>query len=122
MLRWKDSLHGFAGLIAIAAVALVGSQAMADQASEADSGGPLRGSLEDLEPGSLEDDLGIFVPVPASHPGRRYPATDAFPSGPDVGERLPEFTLPDQNGAPIDFHEHRGASKAVVVFYRSAVW
>ena len=31
---------------------------------------------EKLEKGSLTDDLGIFVPVPASHPGRRYPASD----------------------------------------------
>lgn len=77
---------------------------------------------EKLPANSLKDDYGITVPVPASHPGRRYPATAEFPTGPEVGERLPEFTLPNQNGELIDFHADRGDGKAIVVFYRSAVW
>jgi len=82
----------------------------------------VKGAHENLEPGSQTDDLGIFVPIPASHPGRRYPASDDFPTGPAIGERLPDFSLPNQNGEMIDFHQHRGDSKAIVVFYRSAVW
>jgi len=77
---------------------------------------------EKLERGSLTDDHGIFLPVPASHPGRRYPATDEYPTGPAVGERLPEFSLPNQAGRIIDFHQDRGNSKAIVVFHRSVVW
>ncbi|MBN4046777.1 hypothetical protein JYT90_00495 [bacterium AH-315-P07] len=69
------------------------------------------------------DDLGITVPMaPVSHPARRYPATEEFPTGPAIGERLPEFTLPNQDGEPIDFHKDRGGSKSIVVFYRSVVW
>ena len=30
--------------------------------------------------------------------------------------------LTDANGEPVDFHKSRGNAKAVVVFYRSAVW
>ena len=82
----------------------------------------VKGAHEDLEPGSQTDDLGIFVPIPASHPGRRYPADQEFPTGPAVGERLPDFSLPNQNGEMIDFHEDRGDSRAIVVFFRSAVW
>ncbi len=82
----------------------------------------VRGAHENLPPDARKDDLGITVPVPTSHPGRRYPAEHDFPTGPAVGERLPGFELPNQDGELIDFHADRGASKAVVVFYRSAVW
>ena len=82
----------------------------------------VKAAHENLPADSLKDDLGITVPVPASHPGRRYPAEHEFPTGPAVGERLPEFELPNQNGELVDFHAHRGDSKAIVVFYRSAVW
>ncbi len=82
----------------------------------------VKGAHENLAPEARTDDLGITVPVPASHPGRRYPAEHEFPTGPAIGERLPEFELPNQNGEAVDFHAHRGDSKAIVVFYRSAVW
>lgn len=69
------------------------------------------------------DELGLTVPaVPINHPGRVYPGSDDFPTGPAVGERLPDFTLPNQHGEPIEFHKDRDGKKAVVVFYRSAVW
>ena len=83
---------------------------------------PVRSAHEALEPGTQTDDLGITIGIPASHPARRYPATHEFPSGPEVGERLPEFSLPNQDGRAVDYHADRGASKSVVVFYRSAVW
>ena len=53
-------------------------------------------------------------------PARVYPASADFPSGPEVGERLPEFTLPNQHGESVDFHADRAGQQAVVVFYRSA--
>jgi len=82
----------------------------------------VKGAHENQPPEARQDDLGITVPVPTSHPGRRYPAEHEFPTGPAIGERLPEFELPNQDGELIDFHADRGDSKAVVVFYRSAVW
>ena len=82
----------------------------------------VKAAHENLAPEARTDDLGITVPVPASHPGRRYPAEHEFPTGPAIGERLPEFELPNQNGEAVDFHAHRGDSKAIIVFYRSAVW
>ena len=70
----------------------------------------------------LRSDFRAVPPVPASYPARRYPAEHDFPTGPAVGERLPEFQLPNQDGELVDFHRDRGDSKAIVVFYRSAVW
>lgn len=83
----------------------------------------VKGAHENQPADARQDDLGITVPpIPTSHPGRRYPAEHEFPTGPAIGERLPEFELPNQDGELIDFHADRGDSKAVVVFYRSAVW
>jgi len=67
------------------------------------------------------DELGFEAPAPLAHPGRTgLPA--GHPTGPEVGERLPDFELPDSAGRRVRFHEDRGNSRAAVVFYRSAVW
>jgi len=72
---------------------------------------------------TFTDELGLTVPaVSIDHPGRVYPASDDFPTGPAIGERLPDFLLSNQHGEPIDFHKDRDGKKAVVVFFRSAVW
>ena len=91
-------------------------------ANEEGTNAGVRGAHEALPEGSRVDDLGITGPVRVSHPGRRYPASHDFPTGPHIGERLPEFTLPNHNGELVDYHADRGNSKSVVVFFRSAVW
>ncbi len=68
------------------------------------------------------DELGMEFGIPINHPAIVHPGSDDFPSGPAVGERLPDFTLPNQHGEMIDFQQHHAGQKAVVVFYRSAVW
>ena len=88
----------------------------------AKDGETLLGVHQVLDPNSTTDDLGISVPIPISHPGRRYPANNDFPTGPDVGERLPDFTLQNQYGQMINFAQHSQNSRAIVVFFRSAVW
>ena len=55
-------------------------------------------------------------------PTRRMPPTEQFPTGPAIGELLPDFTLPDQAGVMRTFHETRGSDRALVVFYRSTRW
>ena len=42
--------------------------------------------------------------------------------GQPIGEALPDFELPDQDGRRVRFSEDRAGSKAAVLFYRSAVW
>lgn len=95
---------------------------MTDMKNREQSTTRLRASYEDLPEGELHDSLGIWSPQPASVPGRRSPATDDFPTGPAIGDRIPDFALSDQDGVVRDFHIDRKGGKAMVVFYRSANW
>ncbi|MBI1873678.1 MAG: redoxin domain-containing protein [Acidobacteria bacterium] len=42
--------------------------------------------------------------------------------GPQVGERVPDFTLTDQNGKTWTLQSVMGPKGAMLVFYRSADW
>jgi cytochrome oxidase Cu insertion factor (SCO1/SenC/PrrC family) len=42
--------------------------------------------------------------------------------GPQVGERVPDFTLTDQNGKSWTLQSLMGPSGAMLVFFRSADW
>ena len=42
--------------------------------------------------------------------------------GPQVGERVPDFQLPDQNGKTWSLGSIMGPNGAMLVFYRSADW
>jgi hypothetical protein len=42
--------------------------------------------------------------------------------GPKVGERVPDFSLPDQKGVTRTLQSTLGAKGAVLVFFRSADW
>lgn len=46
----------------------------------------------------------------------------AVPTGPDVGDRVPDFHLPDQNGTEHTLRSILGTKGALLVFYRSADW
>lgn len=45
-----------------------------------------------------------------------------FATGPEVGEPLPGFSLPDQHGNAVDFHEARAGGRAFLVFVRGTSW
>jgi len=60
--------------------------------------------------------------VPELPPTRRTPATEDYPTGPAVGELLPDFMLPDQGGVLRNFNATRAGNRALVVFYRSTRW
>ncbi len=68
-----------------------------------------------------EDEYGFIAPQPVTANQRRI-LPEGFPTGPQMGERLPDFELPDSTGRRIRFHANRGSAKAAVVFFRSAVW
>ena len=55
-------------------------------------------------------------------PNRRAPETDRFPTGPDVGGRLPAIVLQDQHGTWTDVDQVRGNRRALIVFHRSLNW
>jgi len=42
--------------------------------------------------------------------------------GPKIGDTLPDFSLPDQNGRVRTLNSLVGAKGAVIVFFRSADW
>ena len=67
------------------------------------------------------DEFGFDAPAPLGHPGR-LGLPDGHPTGPEIGERLPDWDLPDAYGRRFVYHADRGSAKSVVVFYRSAVW
>lgn len=67
------------------------------------------------------DHHGFDAPAPLGHPGRAG-LPDGHKTGPEVGERLPDFVLPDSAGRRVGYHEDRAGRKSVVLFYRSAVW
>ena len=67
------------------------------------------------------DEHGFDAPAPLGHPARSG-LPQGHGTGPEIGERLPEFDLPDANGERVRLHDDRAGAKAVVVFFRSAVW
>ena len=47
---------------------------------------------------------------------------DVSALGPQVGERIPDFSLPDQNGTVWTHDSIMGPNGAMVLFHRSADW
>ena len=67
------------------------------------------------------DHHGFDAPAALGHPARAS-LPEGASTGPAIGERLPDFVLPDASGKRISFHDDRSEKKTVLVFYRSAVW
>jgi hypothetical protein len=62
-------------------------------------------------------------PIPAELQAKHVNATnDAYATGPEPGQRIPEFTLPDQHGAPRTLASLAGPGGLLLVFHRSADW
>ena len=49
-------------------------------------------------------------------------ASAAIKTGPEIGARIPNFSLPDQNGTVQNLASIAGPKGAMLVFYRSADW
>jgi hypothetical protein len=47
---------------------------------------------------------------------------DVHAIGPQIGERVPDFRLPDQNGRLVTLDSILGPNGAVLLFHRSADW
>ena len=62
-------------------------------------------------------------PIPDELRARHVAATnDGYSTGPEPGERIPEFVLTDQSGATRALHDLRGPNGLLLVFHRSADW
>jgi hypothetical protein len=47
---------------------------------------------------------------------------DGYRTGPEIGEKVPDFTLPDQQGKNWALAELMGSNGLLLVFSRSADW
>ncbi len=47
---------------------------------------------------------------------------EGYASGPEAGNRVPDFTLPDQDGKARTLGDLTGPNGLLLVFYRSADW
>ena len=62
-------------------------------------------------------------PVSAELHAAHIKATnDHYATGPEPGERIPDFALPDQHGALRSLPNLSGPDGLLLVFYRSADW
>ena len=67
------------------------------------------------------DHDGFIGPIRPGRGPRSDPRGD-FPTGPAVGEALPNIICRSVDDETFDLHAHRRSRRAVVVFFRSAVW
>ena len=47
---------------------------------------------------------------------------DGYRTGPEIGAKTPDFTLPDQTGRSRSLHDLTGPNGLLLVFSRSADW
>lgn len=64
---------------------------------------------------------GLPTGAPQSNPTPRT-RVDVSKLGPQVGERVPDFNLKDQNGKSWTLQSVMGPKGAMLVFFRSADW
>lgn len=68
--------------------------------------------------------LGMAAIVLQGHQsgGRARTKIDVSTLGPQVGEKVPDFRLPDQQGRPRTLQSIMGPKGALLVFVRTADW
>jgi hypothetical protein len=63
------------------------------------------------------------LPIPADVRDRHVQATNVgYATGPQPGEQVPDFSLPDQNGRVRSLKDLAGPAGLFLVFHRSADW
>ncbi len=66
--------------------------------------------------------VGLSAGPAAQSPPAARAKVDVSKLGPQVGERVPDFSLPDQNGRTETLQSIMGPRGAMLVFVRSADW
>jgi cytochrome oxidase Cu insertion factor (SCO1/SenC/PrrC family) len=66
--------------------------------------------------------LSVVVSAAASQAPPPAPSLNLQAVGPQVGAKVPSFTLPDQSGQPRSLDSLLGPKGAMLVFFRSADW
>jgi hypothetical protein len=65
---------------------------------------------------------GLLIQAPSMAQTPQRQKIDVSKLGPQVGERVPDFSLPDQNGKAQTLQSILGPKGAMLVFIRSADW
>jgi hypothetical protein len=78
-------------------------------------------SMNPLLSGLAAVALAAVLAAPAATAQGRQ-RVDVTKLGPQVGERVPDFSLPDQAGRVRNLQSIMGPRGAMIVFYRSADW
>lgn len=65
---------------------------------------------------------GLLLAMPAAPDAQERETVDVSSLGPQVGERIPDFALPDQYGKVRTLDSILGERGAMIVFHRSANW
>ena len=66
--------------------------------------------------------IGHGNPTVAQRGSQVTASVDVQKLGPQVGERVPDFSLPDQRGEVHSLQSLMGPKGAILVFFRSADW
>ena len=66
--------------------------------------------------------LFLFVTASTALNAQSREAVDVHSLGPQVGERVPDFQLPDQNGTLHSLDSIKGPNGTMLLFHRSADW
>ena len=64
----------------------------------------------------------LFVGISSLVAAQNRQAIDLSALGPQIGDLVPDFNLPDQNGQLPNRDSIMGPKGAVLLFYRSADW
>ena len=75
---------------------------------------------EQTETGWRDHD-GFIGPVQPGNGPRSDPRGD-FPTGPEVGQPMPDLRCQTAEAENVDLHQHRAGRPAIFIFFRSAVW
>ena len=65
--------------------------------------------------------IGVML-IAVSVQAQEREALDVSALGPQVGERVPDFSLPDQHGRMQTLQSVMGEKGAMILFHRSADW
>ena len=65
---------------------------------------------------------GLVLAMPVAPDAQEREPVDVSSLGPQVGERIPDFALPDQYGKVRTLDSIVGERGAMIVFHRSANW
>lgn len=79
-------------------------------------------SMKQLVSGAAALSVVALLSVAAVAAAQGRQRVDVSTLGPQVGERVPDFSLPDQTGTVRNLPSVMGPRGALIVFYRSADW